>query len=483
MSDELTKRLLKNLQESNAILSELMAEKGVDITGENVEKTPANFGTNTPLHGNGGIWSDARLERDIISAHVTNTGIAAALPLLPSVYLDPRYGTLTGFTAVSGSEPTYACEDAPSGYVKGCNLTARFGLIRRDTQTIEMDDVMTRVSRGDHTDLLLRGKILNMDLVPSGLDPAQILNVVTMSEMVNVGVQTDRVLGRQMWQGVTTVTNEFPGLDVQIATGVKDADTNTLCPALDSDVKDYAYHAIDSTIVDYVTMLEWYLNDVADRTGLSPVNWVIAMRPELWYELTAIWPCAYNTNRCSSGVGANASVTIDGRENVAQRDAMRAGRYIDINGRRYQVVLDQGIFEHTNVNNANVPRGWYASSIYFVPLTISGNFPVTYREYLDYRGAQADVNLLHGANRFFWTDNGVFSWAYEEVKWCYKLSLKTQQRVILRTPHLAGRIDHILYSPLQHLREGDPASPYFKDGGVSLRAGNISTPYQIWTSR
>jgi hypothetical protein len=39
---------------------------------------------------------------------------------------------------------------------------------------------------------------------------------------------------------------------------------------------------------------------------------------------------------------------------------------------------------------------------------------------------------------FFWTDGGVYSWAIEQIKWCYKLSLKTTQRIVLRSPHLAG---------------------------------------------
>lgn len=83
---------------------------------------------------------------------------------------------------------------------------------------------------------------------------------------------------------------------------------------------------------------------------------------------------------------------------------------------------------------------------------------------------------------WFWTDNGVYTWALEVVKWCYKLSLKTEQRVVLRAPHLAGRIDHVRYTPLQHLREPDPSSPYWADGGVSIRGG-LGTPYAAWSGR
>jgi hypothetical protein len=446
-------------------------------------KTPATAWNATRLHGSGGLFSVAGLERDIITAHIRPHGIAPLLPPIPSLNLDPRFGSLTGYTDVSGTEPDNACDDAPAGYMKGCNLTARFGRVRRDSQTIDIDEVRLKLHRGDFTDLVLRGRVLGLtNLEPSGLNESNILNIHTMSEMVNMGVQTERVLSEQIWQGVTTIANQFPGLDVQIATGQVDADTNVACPALDSDVKDYNYATLSATIVDYLSQLEWYLKYNADKMGLSPVQWVIVMRPDLWYELTALWPCAYNTTKCSPAVTANSTVYLDGRENTSELDAMRNGMYIDINGSRYPVVTDTGIFEHNNVNNGNLLAGEYASTIYMVPLTIGGGFPVTYREYVDYRAGDSDTSLLRGKEDFWWTDNGVYNWAIEQIKWCYKLSLKTEQRVVLRTPQLAGRIDSVKYSPLQHLRDPNPDSPYWADGGVSQRDG-LSLPYAVWSSR
>lgn len=443
-------------------------------------KTPATTNTATLLHGSGGIFQGPGLDRTVITAHVRPHGIDAKLPLLPTNDENPQFATLTGFTDVVGDEPENACEDAPSGYMKGCNLTARFGMLRRDTNTIEMDRVIRKVNRGDFTDLVLSGQVLGMtNLAPSGLNQNQILNIVTASEMVNVGVQTERALNTQLWQGSTAVGTQFAGLDAQIATGQVDNVTNVACPALDSDVKNYNYQTLSASIVTYLSQLEWYLNYNAEAMGLNPVSWVIAMRPDLWFELTAVWPCAYNTAKCSPVVDTNSTVFLDGRENTMDRDAMRRGMYIDINGRRYPVVTDTGIFEHTNVNNANLGLGEYASSIYMVPLTIVGGLPVTFRQYLDYRLATPDVNYMNGKEWFWWTDTGIYSWALEQIKWCYKFSLKTEQRVVLRTPQLAGRIDNVKYSPLQHLREPDPDSPYWYDGGSSL-GPNVASPYAVW---
>jgi len=470
--------LVAALQQQNDYLGAFLKDKGM------VTKTPANFQTATPLHGLGGIFGQPGMERDVITAHIRPHGIGSVLPRFPSVSEDPTFASLTGYTDVVGSEPDNACEDAPSGYVKSCFLTARFGMIRRDTQTIEMDKVMLQINRGDTRDLMLRGQVLGLQgMNPSGLNQQQILNVITMSEMVQAAVNVERVLNTGIWQSTVAGNWGWPGLDAQIATGQVDANTNTACPALDSDVKEFSYNDVCGTtldIVEYMSMLEYYLNYNAEAMGLAPVKWVIAMRPQLWEELSACWPCKYGTNRCLTANIGESVVSIDGRENIRERDAMRSGMYLDINGRRYDVVTDTGIYEHNNINNANLAAGQYASSIYFVPMTIQGNFPVTYMEYVDYRQAQPDASLLQGKADFWWTDQGMFSWAIEDTKWCYKLSLKIEPRVVLRTPQLAGRIDHVRYSPLQHLREPDPDSPYFANGGVSVRA--TGTRYAVWAS-
>lgn len=467
---------------TNRALLKAIAGDGVDVD-KLLQKTAGNAGTGSVLHGWDGLFSTPGLSRDVISAHVRPVGLASRLPWLPSVEVNPIFPSLTGFSAPIGSQPTTSCGDAPTGYVKGCNLTARFGRVRYDTPTIDYEEVMLKINRSDFTDLRLAGQIFGLTgLEPSGMNPDQILNVLTMKELVVVGVLFEREILRQLWQGVTTVANEFPGLDVQIATGQKDATTGTTCPALDSDVKSYNYALISSTIVNYMSTLEMYIYNNAEKMGLNPATWVWCMRTDLWLELTAIWPCAYNTVKCSAAVGANASVTLDGREMVALRDSMRSSQKITVNGRTYDVILDDGIYEKTNVNNANVPAGSWASNIYFVPLTIIGGMPVTYVEHVDYQAGRADLSLLRNMQAF-WTDGGKYLWALEQNKWCYKFAGKIEPRVVLRTPQLAGRIDNVRYAPLQHLRDSDPSSSYFADGGISLRSSGTREPYAVWTSR
>lgn len=452
------------------------------------EKQVGNTHSGITLHGPGGIFSSFGSEREVITAHIQPEGIGSILPLMPSMDTDPRYPSITGVTGSTGAQPTNTCDPAPYAYLKGCYLTSRFGRLRFDTNTIEFDAVIKRYNRGDFMDLMLLGQLigdeaLRKGLVPSNLSADDILNVVTIAEMMVAGIQSQRELVRQMWQGSVLIDHEFPGLDDQIATGQTDADTGVACPALDSDVKNFGLDNVCGTgrdIVEYVSMLDYYLNHVARRTSLTPVKWALVMREELWYELSACWPCRYLTNRCANNAGTAVGV-INDESNVNLRDKMREGMYLWVNGRKLPVVTDDGIFEHNHDNNQNLDAGQFASTIYQVPLTVLGNFPVTYREYLDYRSSVAEaVAPFSGFRRpDFWTDRGVFSWAYDGQLWCFLLGLKTEQRVVLRAPHLAGRIDNVMYEPIQHLRDSDPDSDYFMDGGVSYRTAP-RTSYAVW---
>lgn len=452
-------------------------------------KAPANFNNATLLQQPGGIFNTAGMESDVISTHVRPMGLGSMLPVFASNLDDPRYGFLTGYTATNGSEPTNPCDDAPSGYLKAGTLTAQFGRVARDTNTIEIDKILHQ-QRGANTNLRLIGELLGQgDWNPSTASQQDVLNMVVQSEMVQVGVNMERKLATMLWTGVTTNNTsgggykEFPGLDYQVATGQVDAESNTAMPAADSIIMDFNYNLVDGTtldIVDYVSTMEYNLRRLAMQTGMDPVTYAIVMRPELWAELSAVWPCRYQTNRCATDTGTNP-VVINDNNNIAMRDNMRRTMTIEINGRTYPVIEDDGIYENTNINNANVTAGSYASSIYFLPLRVKGNFPVLYWEHIDYRQVQAQISALGAGSRVvpFWTTNGRFLWVYKTNGFCFNLQAKCEPRVVLRTPHLAGKIQSVRYNSMLHLRSPFPDSPYHQNGGVSSRS--IGTSYHVWS--
>jgi len=160
------------------------------------------------LHGSLGIFATPGLEREVISTHVRPYGLGAVLPKFPSVFEDPRYGALTGVSDDIGNEPANPCDDAPTGYIKACNLQAQFGRVARDTETIEMDKLMLRQRRSDFTDLRLIGQMLgNTGFAVDGLNQEQMLNLVTLKEMISVGVRMERKLAHHLWAGAPANNN------------------------------------------------------------------------------------------------------------------------------------------------------------------------------------------------------------------------------------------------------------------------------------
>jgi len=439
----------------------------------------------------GGMFTTVGMETDVLSTHVTPRGIGRTLPVFTSFVTDPRYGVFTGWSAEVGSRPSGVCSDGPSSHAKAATLTAAFGRVQHDTNTIETSAILDQV-RGVNTNLQLIGQVFGGDspFNPTTGNVNQALNMVVLHEMIGVGVQFERDFAALTWQGTPANNNaggghkEFPGLDSQIATGQVDAESNAAVPALDSTIIDYNFAAVDGTTKDIVSDMlytENYLFHLAERTGMAPVTWKLVMRPELWYEISAIWPCRYNTNRCTNIAGTNP-VVINDNYNVIQRDNMRRSMTLEMNGRTYQVETDDGIYEYNNANSASVAAGSFASAIYFVPTMVRSNFPVLYWEAKDYRNINAEISVLgQGArNLEFWTDGGRFMWAVDQSGgWCFKLKAKTEPRLILRTPHLAAKIQKVKYTPAKHTASYDPASPYYLAGGVSLKG--VSAPgYAVW---
>ena len=92
----------------------------------------------TLLHGQGGLLSGQGIDRNVITAMMRPYGIGSVLPLIPSVYENPTFATILGIMEDSAERPEEPCADAPAGYMKGAELTAAFGLIRKDTRSMDI---------------------------------------------------------------------------------------------------------------------------------------------------------------------------------------------------------------------------------------------------------------------------------------------------------------------------------------------------------
>ena len=144
------------------------------------------------------------------------------------------------------------------------------------------------------------------------------------------------------------------------------------------------------------------------------------------------------------------------------------------------MITDDGIFEANNNNDGNLLVNEFASDIFMLPMRYLGNRPGVFLQAKDYRMAAPDLALARYQDDI-WTDDGRFLWTHERNKWCYTLSGKVEPRILLKVPQLAGRINLVKYSPLQHTRDFDQESDYFLKGGVPNRTP--ATYYNEWEER
>jgi hypothetical protein len=200
------------------------------------------------------------------------------------------------------------------------------------------------------------------------------------------------------------------------------------------------------------------------------------MRAELFSELADIWPCVYASHRCLQAAAANPN----GTDAMAMRqlsEDMRNGEWLMLDGVKIPVIQDSGIPEASSTTDANVPEAAWASDIYLLPLTVRGGMPVLFFEYFDFNNqatqAIADARL---GNVAYVSDGGRFLWYSQFTNGCFSLAATLEPRIRLLTPQLAGRLQNVVYSPLQHFREPFPGDNYFVDGGDETRA---NAPYAV----
>lgn len=444
------------------------------------------------IHGPGGSLSYPGVDPLVFSAEVGNMGILAELPTRASVETNPIYEVLTGFRDRTGSEKSGVCDDAPvAGFSKFGKITSVFGRYENSTPELELNRIGQRVNRGDPMDL----RLFNSPIAQSGLfaqgpgnptNPAAILQSEIAMKFKELGVAFHRQLSVQLWTGNPSTGNtagggykELTSFPLLINDGYIDAEVGTALPSVDSTIVDYNNGRIDldgTRIVHFITWLYHVKKDRAMRAQMPTVRWTLAMRPEMFWALTEVWPCAYLTYQCQ--VVGNQRVNINAADQIALRDAMRAGSYLLINGDRVEVVQDDGIPFQSNTTQTGVTSGCFRSNIYLIPMS-AGTQALTFLEYMDYGNADMS-RALEGTNLVLAKVEGAFLTWPRQNNQCVQWQSKIEPRLVMRTPWLAGRIDNVQYCPAINPAQPFPDDPYHVNGGVSSRQG--PSLYNQWTS-
>jgi len=465
-------------------IGQLFAQLGAKMLGEKHDSagTPATTGL---LHGPGGLLTLPGIDQDVYSTIIgTRPGLFNQLPTVPSVFEYPLFEVITGIYGGSGAEPDTVCDDAPiGGVMKAGKYTLPFGKYQRQTREIDLLRVGQRNNRADPVDIRMVNRPIGQDPFSPTADGTMSGDIL-INEMDAVmqerAIEFHRLLSKQIWNGNPANNNgeaykEMTGLSSLIDVGWKDAETGIALPSLYPDVKNFKFGNVSTTagdeLVRVITMMVHYVKDIAMRTSLDPVRWAFAMRPELFYEITSLWPCAYFTNLCGFDAGGSKVQNIDLGDQIRMRDDMRSNPHLLVDGMKFEVVLDDGITEYTNTTKAGVPNTGYSSDIYLIPMSVMGGRSVTFMEYFQFQNPSVMSALIPGLTLARAVAGGAFMETVKQTNWCIKFQAAIKPRIVMRTPQLAARLLNVVYQPLQHLRDPYPESPYWVNGGETTRSG------------
>lgn len=469
-------------------------------------------------HGNGGLFSVPGQMPQIFSAmQLPMMGLIDDLPIMFEGlgqefdggdrdfggFTSPLHTYITGVTQGNldnvANQPTTQCTVGPeAGLLKACTVTMPYGKYRA-MMKLDLEQIAQLRDRSDPVYL----QLMNMappqtNLIPSALGQQggnQILINEFAKRAFSLAVSWKRLLASQTYAGNPTNSStsvnyqQIEGFDLQINAGNhKDAFTNMVCTALDSDLKDFGSRVIgqnsanNSSLYQNLDMLYRYCWWNASREGLLPVSWKWVMHPNAFDEICKIWPVEQFTEALLAiGAFTNGRVTIDGKETIDLRNAMRAGSYLPIRGIPIEVVQDDTVTETNVTNNALLSAGQYASGIYLMPYTVLGGMPITYIQPFNWANGIMDDTVQQGRLlHTFTTDGGLFRWYVFYNGSCVQWDIVIRFRVRTHMPQIAGRLQNVGYAPLQHVQSWDPNSAYFKDGGRT----NIpqSSFYVDWSS-
>lgn len=409
--------------------------------------------TSQYIHGPGGLLVTPGVDPSLISMIQRPRGLSSRLSLRPSRYTTPLYEAITGAGDASGSEPADECAEPPKiGAFKAGILTAPFGKVKRRTDTITLNKLGRLVNSAEPTNLRLANQPPeDSNLIPDPARNSDYASTTLGMMYYMLGLEFERKLEKMIFQGAGAATGtgykEFYGLDSLINTGKTDAVTGMANAAFDSQIVNWSSNLIDQNvtiqgkvvdIVDLMSYMVRYLETRSLDTGLGPLSLAIVMHRDKFWELTAIWPCKYNAAGCSiDNTSTDRLIVSTGAEQVRFRDEMRAGEFLMINGRRYPVILSDGMVRTAHAAGV-------ADDIYFLPMQ-AGPITGLYLEHFDYSNAEiAEVQAQVPAGVYSVSNGGLYLWTYEKTSFCIYLEAMTEPRLVLRLPHLAGRIQNVV---------------------------------------
>lgn len=430
------------------------------------------------LHGPNQLLSFPGLDPDIFSVIQRPRGLARILPIRASRYEQPLFDVITSQTRPEGAPPADPCSaPPPPGMLREEAIRAPFGLLRLRTDTIDAVSLGRLKNRGEPMDLRLVNQLVaSSPFVP---DPCRDPNFVQSEigfKMFMLGLEIERALERMVFTGNGAMAGngygQFRGLEMLVNTGLIGEISGALVPALDSTVVNWSNSLFSATrvvngrsvnMVELLSSLLFFMESRAEDTGLAPVQYVLVMPRDLFWELSAVWPCQYLTTGCETSGNTDKELIIaTGAEQVNTRDDYRNRNYLMINGKPYPVITSEGMTQNATANGVG-------TDIYLLPLSAAG-MQTLYLEHFDFNNPElAAAASGMGPAQISSSNNGMFVWTYERSELCWWYSATVRPRIVLRTPWLAARIRNVVYKPVYHTYDGFLDGLYPPPGGGLYR--------------
>lgn len=478
-----------------------MVKSGVVVTKGNrlvfkhdLAGSPAaqvSHGTYWDGTGRQGFLTTPGAEPDMFSAVTMPSDIAFWQRALsaggPTLFTDPVHSILTGIGPVRGSNASDDCAPGPRvGLVKLCERIIKMGKTKIETDQYKLTHVGERLHRADVDRNLVNSPVLRNPFIPAAVtaSPGNI-NTPVGQLLLTLGFAQTRAFNRVLYHGdyantggaaVPGFVQEFHGLDKLIVTGHKDVTTEELCPAADSIIIDWGGATIADE-VEGVGVVELFAHIDAELHNRADAMWgdsstfvyAIHMDQNLFWSLTALWPCSYLTSNCGVVNNDGQRVNVDGAMQVEMRDKMRQGSFLWINGRQIPVIQTRGAIETPALGPG------LSSSVYFVPESVAGR-RVTYVDYFDM--ANGDITELLGVigdrESVASSNGGLYMSFTRRTDVCLEFGFISRPRLVLETPYLAARVENMVFTaPMQrYFRSAYPGDAYYVEGGKYFNPGS-----------
>jgi len=425
------------------------------LSGGMLAKATGNPVVPPDIYAEGGLFGSCKNDPVLINAIVGPTGYMKSLRWVGNKLDNPITESLT-YIGSTGYSQEGLCADCGKPVIKRCAQSTCFGRICQQTEEHAIDALGLLANQGVPV-LAFYGNITDPQgevLIRQG---ETVENLFTL-QVAAAAYNLRRRIGQLLWSGNPAANaggyQEFNGFDLLINTGKIDALTGIACDALDAYILNFGNAIVGAagapSIVQYVSAIVRRVRNRIAAAGFDPdaSTTEIVISPTLVDCFFQAWACETPPQCQSWTAAAQREVVNDGLEIGRLRDEYRNGLYVPVDGKRYNVIIDNGITVTNRPVGNDTAR---CSTVYVITREIAGapnGGTVTWGEFQDMQATAGSVvswfQQMFGATIVSVTDGGRFAVApTTSGGYCFDARILTKPRVRMLMPWTSGRVTNV----------------------------------------